>query len=300
MPFRSLSFTLSGDRVDALTDALLATGALSVDVADAHGGTPQEQAAFGEPGASAKPWDRSRLNVLFEAHADVQHALAAACRACAIDLPHDWAQAEVDDQDWVRLTQAQFQPICITPRLWVVPTWERAPDPSAINLVLDPGVAFGTGSHPTTRLCLQWLVHNIRGGERVLDYGCGSGILAIAALRLGAARARGVDIDPQALVAARANAMQNEVAAEFAAPGGEAGFHADVVAANILANPLIALAPLLAAATRAGGHAILSGILQEQSREVADAYSPWYDMAAPVCDEGWVLLAGRRRVGDSP
>lgn len=297
MPFRSLSFTLCGARVDALTDALLAAGALSVDVADAHGGTPQEQAAFAEPGAAAKPWDRSRLSVLFEAEVDAEQALAVACRACGIDPPADRAQAEVDDQDWVRLTQAQFQPIRITPRLWVVPTWGRAPDPTAINLVLDPGAAFGTGSHPTTRLCLQWLVHNIRGGERILDYGCGSGILAIAALKLGAARARGVDIDPQALVAARANAMQNGVAAEFAAPGGEAGFDADVVAANILANPLIALAPLLAAATRAGGHAILSGILQDQWRDVADAYSPWFEMTAPLSDEGWVLLAAQRRRG---
>jgi ribosomal protein L11 methyltransferase len=295
MPFRSLSFTLCGDRVDALTDALLAAGALSVDVADAHGGTALEQAAFGEPGTAAKAWDRSRLSVLFEAQADAGRALAAACCTCAIDLPGDVKQSEVDDQDWVRLTQAQFQPIRITPRLWVVPTWQRAPDPDAINIVLDPGAAFGTGSHPTTRLCLQWLVRNIRGGERILDYGCGSGILAIAALKLGAARARGVDLDPQALVAARANAMQNGVAAEFVAPGGEAGFDADVVAANILANPLIALAPLLAAATRPGGHAVLSGILEDQWVDVAEAYAPWYEMAAPVSDEGWIVLAGRRR-----
>ncbi|MPZ46895.1 MAG: 50S ribosomal protein L11 methyltransferase [Betaproteobacteria bacterium] len=295
MPFRSLSFTLPGNRVDALTDALLAAGALSVDVADAHGGTPLEQAAFAEPGAVARPWERSRVNVLFATQADAGEALACACRACAIELPADLAQTDVDDQDWVRLTQAQFQPIRITSRLWVVPTWERAPDPNAINLVLDPGAAFGTGSHPSTRLCLQWLARNIRGGERVLDYGCGSGILAIAALKLGAASARGIDIDPQALVAARANAMQNGVAAEFAAPGGEPAFDADVVAANILANPLIALAPLLAAATRAGGHVVLSGILEDQEREVAAAYAPWYEMAAPVRDEGWIALAGRRR-----
>jgi ribosomal protein L11 methyltransferase len=295
MPFRSLTFTLAGDRVDALTDALLAAGGLSVDVADAHGGTALERAAYAEPGAAAAPWDRSRVNVLFEMHADARAALAGACRACGLELPLDLAQAEVDDRDWVRLTQSQYEPICITPRLWVVPTWARAPDPGAINLVLDPGAAFGTGSHPSTRLCLQWLVRNIRGGERVLDYGCGSGILAIAALKLGAASARGVDIDPQALVAARANAMQNGVAAEFAAPGGELTFDADVVAANILANPLIALAPLLAAATRAGGYVVLSGILQEQSDEVAAAYSPWYEMTVPVSDEGWVALAGRRK-----
>ncbi len=298
MPFKSLAFTLAGDRVERLTDALLAAGALSVDAADAHGGTASEQAVFAEPGAATRPWACSRLTALFAANADAGQALARACRDCAIDLPADLVQAEIDDRDWVRLTQAQFPPICIDSRLWVVPTWARAVDPGAINLVLDPGAAFGTGSHPSTRLCLQWLVRNIRGGERVLDYGCGSGILAIAALKLGAARARGVDIDPQALVAARANAMQNEVCAEFVAPGDELAFDADVVAANILAKPLIALAPLLAAATRAGGHAVLSGILHEQWREVADAYSPWYEMAAPVSDEGWVALAGRRRQGD--
>jgi ribosomal protein L11 methyltransferase len=297
MPFKSVSFSLSGDRVEAITDALLAAGALSVDVADAHGGTPLEQAAFAEPGAAPRAWDRSRVSVLFEAAADPMQALAAACRACAIDVPADLVQHRVDDQDWVRLTQSQFEPIAIAPRLWIVPTWAVAPDPNAINLVLDPGAAFGTGSHPTTRLCLRWLERQVRGGERVLDYGCGSGILAIAALLLGAASARGVDIDPQALVAARANARQNGVAAEFSAPGGEIGFDADVVVANILANPLIALAPLLAAANREGGHVALSGILETQAHEVAAAYRPWYEMDAPVPDEGWVLLVGRRREG---
>jgi ribosomal protein L11 methyltransferase len=297
MPFQSVSFSLSGDQVEALTDALLAAGALSVDVADAHGGTALEQPAFAEPGTVTQPWERSRLTVLFDAEADTARALASACRVCAFDLPPDAKHAQVDDQDWVRLTQSQFEPICIAPRLWVVPTWAVAPDPNALNLVLDPGAAFGTGSHPTTRLCLRWLASNLRGGERVLDYGCGSGILAIAALKLGAASARGVDIDPRALVAARGNAMQNGVVAEFAAPGGEAGFDADVVAANILANPLIALAPLLAAATRAGGHVVLSGILRSQAGEVADAYTPWYEMAPAVCDEDWVMLTGRRKKG---
>lgn len=295
MAFQSLVFTLPGERVQALADALLAAGALAVDVADAHGGTPLEQAAFAEPGAEPTPWRRSRVSALFSAGSDCMRALADACASTAIDLPNDTARTEIDDQDWVRLTQSQFEPIRIAPRLWVVPTWALPPDPDAINLVLDPGAAFGTGSHPTTRLCLQWLEANIRGRERVLDYGCGSGILAIAALKLGAAQARGVDIDPQALVAARANAMQNRVCAEFAEPGAEAGFDADVVAANILANPLIALAPLLAAATRPGGHVLLSGILPEQCAAVADAYSPWYALASPVLDEGWALLTGRRR-----
>ena len=297
MAFRILGFTLAADQADTLADLLLAAGALSVEVADAHGGTPLEQAWFDEPGARARPWMRLRLSVMFDAGADVQRSLAEACRAARIELPVDTALEDLDDQDWVRLTRAQFKPIGVTPRLWIVPSWETAPDPAAINLTLDPGAAFGTGSHPTTRLCLQWLAAHIQGGERVLDYGCGSGILAIAALRLGAASARGVDIDPQALVAARANAMQNSVAAQFAAPGGEAGFDADVVVANILANPLIALAPLLARATRPGGHAVLSGILRDQQAEVAGAYAPWFEMAPAVFDEDWVLLAGLRKNG---
>jgi ribosomal protein L11 methyltransferase len=192
----------------------------------------------------------------------------------------------------VRLTQSQFKPIRISSRLWIVPSWEQVPDANAINIRLDPGAAFGTGSHATTRLCLAWLEANLRGGETVLDYGCGSGILAIAALRLGAARATGVDIDPQAVLAARANAMQNRVSADFHAPGDEPRPASDVVLANILAGPLIALAPLLAAATRPAGRIVLSGVLEAQAEEVIAAYSAWYAMSAPVLDEGWALLAG--------
>ena len=294
MAFQILSCTLAGDQADALADALLAGGALSVEVADAHGGTPLEQAWFDEPGERAQPWARSRLSVMFDAKADARRALALACSGLRCEVPDDIVLEPLDDQDWVRLTQSQFKPIPITPQLWIVPSWETPPDAGAINLRLDPGAAFGTGSHPTTRLCLRWLAAHLAGGERVLDYGCGSGILAIAALLLGAGSARGVDIDPQALVAARANAMQNRVAAEFTAAGGEAGFDADVVVANILANPLIALAPLIAQATRSGGHVVLSGILASQHAEVIAAYAPWFEMTRPVFDDDWVLLSGRR------
>jgi len=294
MALINLTFALSGEQVEALSDALLAHGALSVDVADEQAGSAVEQAWFDEPEAPRRPWGRCRVSALFEQGADAEALLERACADLGIEPPAQCVRTALDEVDWVRLTQSQFRPLQIARRLWVVPSWDEPPEPDAVNLVLDPGVAFGTGSHPTTRLCLRWLLAEVRGGERVLDYGCGSGILAIAALRLGAGCARGVDIDPQAVVAARANAVQNRVAAEFAAPGNEAAFGADLVVANILANPLVALAPLLAAATRPGGRIALSGILVEQTDAVLAAYRPWFRMQSPAADEGWVLLCGDR------
>jgi ribosomal protein L11 methyltransferase len=179
--------------------------------------------------------------------------------------------------------------------LWIVPSWHKAPDAGAINIVLDPGLAFGTGSHPTTKLCLAWLEGVIRGGESVIDYGCGSGILAIAAMKLGAARADGVDIDGQALLAARANALQNRVQAEFHGAADAIRTPAQIVVANILAHPLIVLAPLLARLAVPGGRLALAGVLAEQAEEVKAAYDPWFAFEASGRDEDWVLLAGTRR-----
>lgn len=294
MPWQQLTLVVRGVEVDALSDALLAAGAVAVDVSDADAGTPAEQAQFGEPGSEVRRWSRSRVSALFATEADVRsclaraHAHAGAPPAAEIDI------RTVQDEDWVRLTQRQFGPIKITPRLWVVPTWETVPDPHAINLILDPGAAFGTGSHPTTRLCLRWLAEYIRGGETVVDYGCGSGILAIAALRLGATHAVGIDIDPQAVLAARANAMQNRVPARFYQSGHEPTHTGDVVLANILANPLIMLAPVLARATAARGSIVLSGVLEPQADEVIDAYRPWFTITTGATDDGWVSLIGRK------
>jgi ribosomal protein L11 methyltransferase len=176
-----------------------------------------------------------------------------------------------------------------------VPTWHAAPDPAAVNIALDPGLAFGTGSHPTTRLCLAWLDENLAGGERVLDYGCGSGILAIAAAKLGAAAVAGVDIDPQAIQAARDNAARNHIAAEFFLPGAAPDFQADVVVANILTNPLKLLAPALAAACRPGGRIVLSGILSPQADDVASVYGQWFAMDERRDEDGWACLGGTRR-----
>jgi ribosomal protein L11 methyltransferase len=298
MAWLSVTLTADAGSIEALSDALLAAGAESVDVTDAHAGTPQEDSLFAEPDKPGAPaWKCSRINALFGEHDDIATRIAAALRAAGLDPARGFEVGRVADRDWVRAAQSQFQPVRVSPRLWVVPSWHAPPDPAALNLVIDPGLAFGTGTHPTTRQCLAWLDANLRGGETVLDYGCGSGILAIAALRLGAARATGVDIDAAALLAARHNAMQNRVAAQFELPGCAPPGAADIVLANILANPLKLLAPLLARATRGGGRIVLAGLLERQADEVRDAYRGEFDMNMTQRDEGWVLLSGVRRGG---
>ena len=280
---------------EALSDALLAQGAQSVSVEDASAGTAEETPLYGEPGMPVQGvWPHSLITALCAQGTDPGPIIAAACAQAGLAPPPDYRAELVGDEDWVRLSQSQFEPVRISHKLWIVPSWAMAPDPQAVNLVLDPGLAFGTGSHPTTRLCLQWLERMIRGSERILDYGCGSGILAIAALRLGARVALGVDVDPLALVAARANAARNRVNARFVNTETAPDFQADLVAANILANPLKLLAPLLAAHTSKGGRIALSGILEAQAEEVTQAYAPWFALRVSASDEGWVLLEGLR------
>jgi ribosomal protein L11 methyltransferase len=281
---------------DALSDALLALGAQSVSVEDANAGTAEEAPLYGEPGLPVEgAWPQSLIKALCVQDADPLRFVAAACARIGLASLPEYSVEPVGDEDWVRLSQSQFEPIRISDKLWIVPSWAIAPDPRAVNLVLDPGLAFGTGSHPTTRLCLQWLERTIRGGERVLDYGCGSGILAIAALRLGAGDALGVDVDPLALVAARANAARNRVDARFINTETASDFNADLVAANILANPLILLASLLAGHQNTGGRIALSGILEMQVEEVMAAYAPWFAMQIGGIDGGWALLEGLKR-----
>jgi len=279
----------------ALSDALLEAGAISVDVADAHAGTGQETPIFQEPGEEpGVAYSSNRLIALFDPGTDAAAALARACAAAGLDPVPEYRTAEVPEQDWVKLTQSQFAPLRVSARLWVVPSWHAAPDGSAINIVLDPGLAFGTGSHPSTRLCLDWLDRHLIPGSSVIDYGCGSGILAIAAAKLGAGRVVGVDIDPLALVTSRYNAEQNRVAATFVGADGLRPQPSDVVMANILSNPLKILAPLFAELTMPCGQVVLSGILAPQAGAVADAYSEWFDMELPVEEQGWIRLSGRR------
>ena len=281
--------------VAALSDALIEEGALSVDVADAQAGTQGETPIFGEPGrAPETAFGLNRVIALFAPDADWAASLQRAMTAAGLPIAPEYKISEVQEQDWVKLTQSQFEPIRASNRLWIVPSWHVSPDPAAINIVLDPGLAFGTGSHPTTRLCLDWLDRNMSPGCSVLDYGCGSGILAIAAAKLGAARVRGVDIDEQAVLSSRYNAQRNCVVAEFFNADEAPPEPADVVLANILSNPLKVLAPLLTTLTLPGGRLVLSGILPPQAADVAEAYRAWFDIESPVIDDGWVRLSGTR------
>jgi ribosomal protein L11 methyltransferase len=293
-----VAVTLLADSTHAetLSDALLDAGALSVDIEDADAGTPDEIPQFGEPGlpVAVELWPHSRLHALFERDADLASAMAEAAEAAGLTSPPPYTTSQLDEQNWVRITQAQFEPIRVSSRLWIVPSWHALPDPAAINIILDPGMAFGTGSHPTTRLCLEWLDAQVSGGETVIDYGCGSGILALAAAKLGAARVTGTDIDPHALDAARYNAQRNDATLDLLHSRDNIDHQADIVVANILANPLTVLAPLLCGLTRAGGRIALSGILAAQTAMVREAYSPAFDLAVSGERDGWVLLTGTR------
>jgi ribosomal protein L11 methyltransferase len=294
--YLALRFDIDADAADLWADALMDAGALSVDIADAHAETPAEAPLYGEPGmAVTTAWPVSRLTALFSAATGLAAALAGLAASGRVLPPHE--TFSVPEQDWVRATQAQFTPLRITEALWIVPSWCDPVDPAAINLALDPGLAFGTGSHPTTRLCLKWLTRELHAGETVLDYGCGSGILAIAACRLGAARVVGTDVDPQALSASRANALRNGVKPVFLPVDRLRGERMpfDVVVANILANPLVLLAPALACRVRPGGRIVLSGILDAQAAAVITAYRRWFNIAICDSDDGWVALAGARR-----
>ena len=284
--------------VEAVSDALIdELGALSVSVEDADAGTAAEQALFGEPGLpEPEPgWQRSRIGALFT---EEGAATAAAARLLAEpcgDGVSLQGLAEVADTDWVRLTQAQFEPVSVTPEFWIVPTWHAAPAAARRVIRLDPGLAFGTGTHPTTRMCLRWIARHapVPGWPRVLDYGCGSGILAIAAALHGARQVDAVDIDPAAVTSARANAQANGVVIGAGLPDAARGEY-ELVLANILANPLQLLAPLLCRHVRPGGDLVLAGILERQADALAAAYAPWCALGVADREDGWILMTARR------
>lgn len=291
MTLTALILDLSGREADSLSDALLEAGALSVSCEEVRpaGGAPDPS----EPGEPAS-WPRIRLTALCGSEQVPEQLLRQACKASGVAML-EHRVSNVPDEDWVAKSRNAFGPIRVSRRLWVVPSWSAPPEVDAVNLVLDPGLAFGTGSHATTRLCLRWLENRIAGGETVLDYGCGSGILAIAALKLGAKRAVGIDIDSDAVAIARVNAERNGVEGEFLEGGAPLTFTADLVVANILANPLKVLAPILSERCRQGGRIALSGVLAEQAAEVERCYAPWITFATPEQEEGWVCLSGIRQ-----
>ena len=295
MSYQQITINVNDAVAERLADALMENGALSAAIEDAYAGTENEQAIFGEPGMPTEQiWQQSKVIVLFGENDDAAAMIQAASQACGLkDLAY--TSEILADQDWVRLTQAQFDPIQISERLWITPSWHEAPNSNAVNLQLDPGLAFGTGSHPTTRLCLKWLDTQLKGDESVLDYGCGSGILTIAALKLGAGSAVGVDIDEQAIRASKDNAAQNNVDAQFYLPDGLPQGQFDIVVANILANPLRMLGEMLAARTKQGGRIVLSGLLDEQVEELSGIYRQWFDIEPAEIDEGWARLSGVKR-----
>jgi ribosomal protein L11 methyltransferase len=290
-----LSLMCPEDRVELLSEALEALDAVSVSVEDADAQTPAEQALFGEPGMPPPKdgWQRSRILALFAAEEGAREAadllqaqdFFAGCALLGV--------SPLPDQDWVRLTQSQFAPVEITPDFWIVPTWHEVPAQARKTIRLDPGLAFGTGTHPTTRMCLRWIAQQPGPFGRVLDYGCGSGILAIGAAKFGATDIDAVDIDEAAVESTRLNAEANGVSVNAGLPDKAGGLYA-IVLANILATPLKVLAPLLCAHVAQGGSLVLAGILERQADELKAAYSPFLALDVSDCEDGWILMTATR------
>jgi ribosomal protein L11 methyltransferase len=284
------------DLVEPVSDSLMdELEALSVSVEDADADTASERALFGEPGMPAPRggWQRSILKALFNSE-------ESATEAATLLLSQDWAHGvhlqslqAVAEQDWVRLTQSQFAPVAITESFWIVPTWHQPPAAAQTVIRLDPGLAFGTGTHPTTRMCLRWIARHAMPWQRVLDYGCGSGILAIGAALHGAQHIDAVDIDPAAVESTRANAQANGVRLNAGLPDAAQGEYS-LVLANILATPLKLLSPLLSAHVQRGGNLVLAGILERQADELTQAYAPWCELKVSDNEDGWILMTAHR------
>ena len=286
------------DDVEIVSDALMEIDALAVSVEDADADTDAEEALFGEPGMPAPKagWQRSSVKALFPTEAE-------ATECVTLLLAQDWAEhvhvqgiQAIEEQDWVRLTQSQFKPVEITETFWIVPSWHEAPVQAKTVMRLDPGLAFGTGTHPTTRMCLRWIARNADSGKpwaRVLDYGCGSGILAIGAALHGATHIDAVDIDPAAVTASNANAAENKVTLNTGLPDLAKGEY-PLVLANILASPLKLLAPLLCAHLAPGASLVLAGILERQADELKAAYAPWVQLDVSDSEDGWILMTAKR------
>jgi ribosomal protein L11 methyltransferase len=295
MSWLLLKIQANEQNADLISDALMGIGALSASIEDANAETQAEQAIFGEPGDPPPGiWQQNIVTAMFDENIDLNQTISAL--KLKTKIPQFQFNTEIiAEQDWVRATQAQFDPIEITDKLWIVPTWHVAPNSEALNIVLDPGLAFGTGSHPTTHLCLAWLAQQSLHNQNVLDYGCGSGILAIAAKKLGANQVIGVDIDSQAIIASNYNAQQNQVKIDIFDASAFTHQTFDIVVANILSSALMVLAPALAKYCKTGAKLALSGILPEQKDALIKRYSEWFNMDAPQQKDAWILLTGTKR-----
>lgn len=295
MAWLSLKIEAQDQNADLISDTLMAMGALSAIIEDANAETIDEQPIFGEPGDPPPGiWQQNLVSALFDEGVDISQIMAE------LELQSGLSSLlytieTIEEQDWVRATQSQFEPIRITDQLWIVPTWHDSPNADAINIILDPGLAFGTGSHPTTHLCLSWLTQIVSTEKSVLDYGCGSGILAIAAKKLGAGHVVGVDIDDQAIQSSLYNAQQNKVNADFHHARHYQSNEFDIVVANILSSALSVLAPALAKSCKPGGKIALSGILKEQEADVSAIYAEWFTMEPAQYLDSWVLLTGTKK-----
>jgi len=291
----NLKIRASAEYAHIISDTLIELGALSSSIEDSYLNSENEEALFGEPNIPSNTiWQNNTIESLFDDSVSIDTIIDEL--KTITGLSHiDYTLESVEEQNWVALTQSQFEPINISNKLWIVPSWHTSPNPNAINIVLDPGLAFGTGSHPTTHLCLEWLIHEVSMNDHVLDYGCGSGILSIAAKKCGAKEVIGVDIDPQAIIASVHNAKENHVDINFYNSESSLNFEADIVVANILSSALSVLAPIIAKACKPQGKIALSGILKEQVEMLTKIYSVWFNLNKPIEREGWILMSGKKK-----
>jgi ribosomal protein L11 methyltransferase len=292
MAWINLTFFAEEKDIDLLSEALETRGALSIFIQDKNLNNSDEELIFGEPHSGPnKFWATNQIQALFYDSVDIkeiQDELVSNFQ----DIDFKFTASSVSETDWVKLSQSQFKPICIKDRINIVPSWHKINNPKLINIILDPGLAFGTGAHPTTHLCTEWLIDNVSKEKKVLDYGCGSGILAIAAYKLGAKMVKGVDIDPQAIIASKENGTLNECNIDWLNTDKDFKFQADLLVANILSSALSVLAPLLASYCSPKGKIALSGILESQENQIKKIYAPWFTFEQTLKNNGWVCLSG--------
>ena len=294
MTWTNLVIQISSDSAEKTTDYLIDLGALSASIQDKNLNQNNEEIIFGEPhNGPHQYWQENSISVLFEENIDVN--IIKNKLENFLNKKIEVIVSRVEDQDWVKTSQDQFHPICIRDEFWIIPTWHKHELKNGINLILDPGLAFGTGSHPTTHLCIEWLMDHVKKNNRVLDYGCGSGILAIAAKKIGCQSALGVDIDPQALIASKDNALLNNVTIQISASSEPIEINADLIVANILSSALSVLAPALAGYCKPRGMIALSGILEAQESQIKEIYEEWFDIINVTRKEGWICISGLRR-----